>query len=203
MLVRTPLIISFHNYSMKFFYDKTDITEMNRERCNSVSKVETIDCLEGDTLKSQKRSQTSKIIEPLPAPRTTEWKRKADLESGQKVRSSTGGQRSVQTEKQCLPMDKQFLTNERQSVTTERQYVSAEKSTLGDSYRGKSMNKRSASEHVVMDRFGRAVPIQPETARVLNRLPDLSFLSARTLMLDREQKQLACEMGIMNRKMPG
>ncbi|XP_034184705.2 aftiphilin isoform X1 [Osmia lignaria lignaria] len=173
------------------------ITEMNRERCNSVSKVETIDRLEGDGLKSQKRSQTSKIIEPLPAPRTTEWKRKGDFESGQKVRSSTGGQRSVQTEKQCLPMDKQFLTNE-------RQYVSAEKSsTLGDSYRGKSMNKRSTSEHVVMDRFGRAVPIQAETARVLNRLPDLSFLSARTLMLDREQKQLACEMGIMSRKMPG
>ena len=113
------------------------------------------------------------------------------------MRSSTGGQRSVQTEKQCLPMDKQFLTNE-------RQYVSAEKSsTLGDSYRGKSTNKRSTSEHVVMDRFGRAVPIQAETARVLNRLPDLSFLSARTLMLDREQKQLACEMGIMSRKMPG
>ncbi|XP_034184711.2 aftiphilin isoform X2 [Osmia lignaria lignaria] len=176
---------------------EANITEMNRERCNSVSKVETIDRLEGDGLKSQKRSQTSKIIEPLPAPRTTEWKRKGDFESGQKVRSSTGGQRSVQTEKQCLPMDKQFLTNE-------RQYVSAEKSsTLGDSYRGKSMNKRSTSEHVVMDRFGRAVPIQAETARVLNRLPDLSFLSARTLMLDREQKQLACEMGIMSRKMPG
>ncbi|XP_076397374.1 aftiphilin isoform X2 [Megachile rotundata] len=190
---------------------EANISEMNvnRERCNSVSKVETVDSLEADISKSQKRSQASRMIEPLPAPRATEWKRKTDPESAHKLRNA-GGQRSVQTEKQCLTTDKQFLTNEKQSVATERQfvsaekqYVSAEKSTLGDIYRGKSVNKRSGSEHVVMDRFGRVVPIQPETARVLNRLPDLSFLSARTLMLDREQKQFACEMGVMSRKMPG
>ena len=44
---------------------------VNRERCNSVSKVETIDSLENDITKSQntKRSQSSKMIEPLPVSR--------------------------------------------------------------------------------------------------------------------------------------
>ncbi|XP_050596659.1 putative uncharacterized protein DDB_G0282499 isoform X1 [Bombus affinis] len=190
---------------------------VNRERCNSVSKVETIDSLENDITKSQntKRSQSSKMIEPLPVPRAPEWKRKTDLDSGNKQKS-TSIQRGIPMEKQCLPIEKQFLsidkqyTSERQFVSVERsfpssdkQYSSAEKSTTGDVYRGKPMTKRSGSEHVVMDRFGRIMPIQPETARILNRLPDLSFLSARTLMLDREHKQLACEMGVITRKMPG
>ncbi|XP_033316514.1 aftiphilin isoform X3 [Bombus bifarius] len=190
---------------------------VNRERCNSVSKVETIDSLENDITKSQntKRSQSSKMIEPLPVPRAPEWKRKTDLDSGHKQKS-TIIQRGIPMEKQCLPTEKQFLsidkqyTSEKQFVSVERsfpssdkQYSSAEKSTTGDVYRGKPMTKRSGSEHVVMDRFGRVMPIQPETARILNRLPDLSFLSARTLMLDREHKQLACEMGVISRKMPG
>ncbi|CAK9818497.1 AFTPH [Anthophora quadrimaculata] len=165
---------------------------VNRERCNSVSKVEAIDSLENEAMKSQKRSQHSKMIEPLPAPRASEWKRKTDLDSGQK--KSTGVQRNISMEKQ--------YTSERQYSCSDRQYLPAEKSALGD-YRGKSVNKRSGSEHVVMDRYGRVMPIQPETARVLNRLPDLSFLSARTLMLDREHKQIACEMGVISRKMPG
>ncbi|CAK9826656.1 AFTPH [Anthophora retusa] len=165
---------------------------VNRERCNSVSKVEAIDSLENEVMKSQKRSQHSKMIEPLPAPRASEWKRKTDLDSGQK--KTTGVQRNISMEKQ--------YTTERQYSCSDRQYLPAEKSALGD-YRGKSVNKRSGSEHVVMDRYGRVMPIQPETARVLNRLPDLSFLSARTLMLDREHKQIACEMGVISRKMPG
>ncbi|KAK9305596.1 hypothetical protein QLX08_003382 [Tetragonisca angustula] len=153
---------------------EANISEMNanRERCNSVSKVKTIESLENDVAKSQntKRSQSSKMIEPLPAPRATECKRRTDVDSGYK-------QKSASTQK--------------------------EKPTAGDVYRSKSVNKRSGSEHVVIDRFGRVMPIQSETARVLNRLPDLSFLSARTLMLDREHKQLACEMGVISRKMPG
>ncbi|KAK1123461.1 hypothetical protein K0M31_008169 [Melipona bicolor] len=153
---------------------EANISEVNanRERCSSVSKVKTIDSLENDVAKSQntKRSQSSKMIEPLPAPRATECKRRTDVDSGYK-------QKSASTQK--------------------------EKPTAGDVYRSKSVNKRSGSEHVVIDRFGRVMPIQSETARVLNRLPDLSFLSARTLMLDREHKQLACEMGVISRKMPG
>ncbi|CAK9818487.1 AFTPH [Anthophora quadrimaculata] len=171
---------------------EANVPDVNRERCNSVSKVEAIDSLENEAMKSQKRSQHSKMIEPLPAPRASEWKRKTDLDSGQK--KSTGVQRNISMEKQ--------YTSERQYSCSDRQYLPAEKSALGD-YRGKSVNKRSGSEHVVMDRYGRVMPIQPETARVLNRLPDLSFLSARTLMLDREHKQIACEMGVISRKMPG
>lgn len=171
---------------------EANVPDVNRERCNSVSKVEAIDSLENEVMKSQKRSQHSKMIEPLPAPRASEWKRKTDLDSGQK--KTTGVQRNISMEKQ--------YTTERQYSCSDRQYLPAEKSALGD-YRGKSVNKRSGSEHVVMDRYGRVMPIQPETARVLNRLPDLSFLSARTLMLDREHKQIACEMGVISRKMPG
>lgn len=221
------MLLLYHNthlysklpLSNEIFYKTTDIPEVNvnRERCNSVSKVETIDSLENDITKSQntKRSQSSKMIEPLPVPRAPEWKRKTDLDSGYKQKS-TSIQRGIPMEKQCLPTEKQFLsidkqyTSEKQFVSVERsfpssdkQYSSAEKSTTGDVYRGKTMTKRSGSEHVVMDRFGRVMPIQPETARILNRLPDLSFLSARTLMLDREHKQLACEMGVISRKMPG
>ncbi|CAK9818513.1 AFTPH, partial [Anthophora quadrimaculata] len=58
------------------------VPDVNRERCNSVSKVEAIDSLENEAMKSQKRSQHSKMIEPLPAPRASEWKRKTDLDSG-------------------------------------------------------------------------------------------------------------------------
>ncbi|CAL7942234.1 unnamed protein product [Xylocopa violacea] len=187
---------------------------VNRERCNSVSKVETMDSLENDVTKLQKRSHSSKMIEPLPASRVQEWKRKPDFDSGQKQKG-IGIQKTVSIEKQCLPTEKPFPTGEKQH-TTERQFVSIEKQFLSsdkqylpveksmlDAYRGKNVSKRSGSEHVVMDRYGRVMPVQPETARVLNRLPDLSFLSARTLMLDREHKQIAYDMGVISRKMPG
>ncbi|XP_017875989.1 aftiphilin isoform X2 [Ceratina calcarata] len=161
-------------------------SNVSRERCNSVSKVETLDPLEIDVAKSRR---SSKIIEPLPAPRSSEWKKKPEHKSSQ---------RAVLTEKQC-PTEKQFSVNEKQYASTERQFSSNDKQYLPSErseYRGKAANKRP--EHVVMDRYGRMMPIQPETAKVLNRLPDLSFLSARTLMLDR-----ACEMGVISRKMPG
>lgn len=174
-----------------------------------------VDSLKNDIIKSQKRSQSSKIIEPLFAPRTAEWKKKIDLDSGHKQKSASN-QKGISIEKQCLPIEKQFLTVEKQYTTerqftsvekqfpsSDKQYLPSEKSTIGDIYRGKSVNKRTGSEPVIMDRFGRIMPIQPETARVLNRLPDLSFLSARTLMLDREHKQIGCEMGVISRKMPG
>ncbi|XP_043262179.1 aftiphilin isoform X2 [Colletes gigas] len=163
----------------------TSEVSVNRERSSSVSKAET-ESLENEALKTQKRLQPSKMIEPLPGPRVVEWKRKTEPDSGHKIRNSV--QRSV-------PIEKSF-------IQTEKQFVSSEKSSLADVYRGKSTNKRSA-EHVVVDRFGRVMQIQPETTRVLNRLPDLSFLSARTLLMDREHKQIACELGVASRKMPG
>ncbi|XP_076683923.1 aftiphilin isoform X2 [Andrena cerasifolii] len=175
---------------------------VNRQRCNSVSKAETGDLSESEAPRSQKRSQPAKMIEPLPAPRAAEWKRKADPDAGHRSRN-TGPHRGAPPEKQFPPSEKHHVVNERQFAPPEKQYLPSEKSSLGDIYRGRSVNKRSGPEHVVMDRFGRVMPIQPETAKVLNRLPDLSFLSARTLLLDREHKQIACELGVMNRKMPG
>lgn len=175
---------------------------MNRQRCNSVSKAETADFSESEAPRSQKRSQPPKMIEPLPAPRAAEWKRKADPDAGHRSRN-TGPHRGAPPEKQFPTSEKHHVVNERQFAPPEKQYLPSEKSSLGDVYRGRSVNKRSGPEHVVMDRFGRVMPIQPETAKVLNRLPDLSFLSARTLLLDREHKQIACELGVMNRKMPG
>lgn len=160
-------------------------TNVTRERCNSVSKAETLDPLEMDVTKSKR---SSKMIEPLPAPRTSEWKKRTEHK----------GQRAVLAEKQC-PMEKQFA--EKQYACTERQFLSNDKQYLPSDrpeYRGNKPVNNKRSEHVVMDRYGRMMPIQPETAKVLNRLPDLSFLSARTLMLDR-----ACEMGVISRKMPG
>nr|XP_031848924.1 uncharacterized protein LOC116434455 [Nomia melanderi] len=148
------------------------------------------------------------MIEPLPAPHP-DWKRKPDLESGHKSRN-VASQRNVPMEKQFSTIEKHVVTEKQQYVSSEKQYSSIEKQYLsektssGDIYRGKSTAKRlPGSEHVVMDRFGRVMPIQPETARVLNRLPDLSFLNARTLLLDLEHKQIACELGVMSRKMPG
>ncbi|XP_078042205.1 aftiphilin isoform X2 [Augochlora pura] len=182
---------------------------VNRERCNSVSKTETIDPMENDVLKSQKRSQPPKMIEPLPAPRPADWKRKSDLDPGHKSRHANS-QRNVPMEKQFSTNEKHVVTDRQQYMSSEKQYSSIEKQHLpvktssGDIYRGKTVNKRSSgSEHVVMDRFGRVMPVQPETARVLNRLPDLSFLNARTLLLDRDHKQITCELGVMSRKMPG
>ncbi|XP_043786384.1 aftiphilin isoform X1 [Apis laboriosa] len=188
------------------------IPEINRERCNSTSKVEMIDSLESDIAKLQKCPQSSKMIEPLPTPRASEWKKKTEFDVGHKQKSI---QRNIPLEKQSMEKqflstiekqyasEKQFVPIEKQFLSNDKQYLSSDKSILGDIYRGKFVNKRSGSEHVVMDRFGRVMPIQSETARVLNHLPDLSFLSARTLMLDRENKQIACEMSIINRKMPG
>ncbi|XP_006559588.1 putative uncharacterized protein DDB_G0282133 isoform X2 [Apis mellifera] len=191
---------------------EANIPEINRERCNSTSKVEMIDSLESDIAKLQKCPQSSKMIEPLPTPRPSEWKKKTEFDIGHKQKSI---QRNIPLEKQSMEKqflstiekqytsEKQFVPIEKQFLSSDKQYLSSDKSILGDIYRGKFANKRSGSEHVVMDRFGRIMPIQSETARVLNHLPDLSFLSARTLMLDRENKQIACEMSIINRKMPG
>ncbi|XP_012340363.1 aftiphilin isoform X2 [Apis florea] len=185
---------------------------INRERCNSASKVEMIDSLESEIAKLQKRPQSSKMIEPLPTSRASEWKKKTEFDIGHKQKNI---QRNISLEKQSMEKqflstiekqymsEKQFAPIEKQFLSSDKQYLSSDKSILGDIYRGKFANKRSGSEHVVMDRFGRVMPIQSETARVLNHLPDLSFLSARTLMLDRENKQIACEMNIINRKMPG
>ena len=55
-----------------------------------------------------------------------------------------------------------------------------------------------------MDRYGRPMAVKTETMKVLQQLPDISFLSARTLLYNPEQKQIVTDLGAMiNRKMPG
>lgn len=165
-----------------------------------MSKPEARDAADADSARSQRRSQPAKMIDPLPAHRAApEWKKKpADPEPGGKQRGP-GVQRG---EKQCSTTDKQIAID-RQFVGNDKQQFAVDRSAVGDVHRGRIANKRAGPEHTAMDRFGRVMPIQPETSRVLNRLPDLSFLSARSLMLDREHKQIACEIGVINRKMPG
>lgn len=80
------------------------------------------------------------------------------------------------------------------------------KSSIGrrESSQGAEQQQQQQQHHVVIDRYGRPMTVQTETIKVLNQLPDLSFLNARTLLFNREQKQIVHDLGAMiNRKMPG
>ncbi|XP_011864559.1 PREDICTED: aftiphilin isoform X2 [Vollenhovia emeryi] len=140
----------------------------------------------------QKLSQTSKIIEPLPGPCTVEWKKKAEQDFGIKPKSNASHRalRSVP-----LANNKSFPI----SNNTSRVHEYHRKTSVG-----KKENTQECAEHVVMDRYGRPMGVQVETVKVLNQLPDLSFLNARTLLFNREQRQIVPDLGaVINRKMPG
>ncbi|XP_077258906.1 aftiphilin isoform X3 [Temnothorax americanus] len=143
------------------------------------------------SLKHQKSSQTSKIIEPLPGPCTIEWKKKTEQDFGIKQKSNPS-HRTLRN----VP-----LTNNKSfpiSNNTSRVHEYHRKMSVG-----KKENVQDA-EHVVMDRYGRPMTVQAETVKVLNKLPDLSFLNARSLLFNREQRQIVPDLGAMiNRKMPG
>ncbi|XP_071572063.1 uncharacterized protein Afti isoform X2 [Temnothorax nylanderi] len=143
------------------------------------------------SLKHQKLSQTSKIIEPLPGPCTIEWKKKTEQDFGIKQKSNPS-HRTLRN----VP-----LTNNKSfpiSNNTSRVHEYHRKMSVG-----KKENMQDA-EHVVMDRYGRPMTVQAETVKVLNKLPDLSFLNARSLLFNREQRQIVPDLGAMiNRKMPG
>lgn len=145
-----------------------------------------------NSLKQQKSSQTSKIIEPLPGPCTVEWKKKTEQDFGikQKSNSSHRALRNVpQTNNKSFP-----ISNNTSRVHEYHRKISV----------GKKENTQECAEHVVMDRYGRPMTVQVETVKVLNQLPDLSFLNARTLLFNREQRQIVPDLGAMiNRKMPG
>ncbi|KYM76222.1 Aftiphilin [Atta colombica] len=143
------------------------------------------------SLKQQKSSQISKIIEPLPGPCTMEWKKKTEQDIGikQKSNSSHRALRNVP-----LTNNKSFpISNNTSRVHEYHRKISV----------GKKENTQG-TEHVVVDRYGRSMTVQAETIKVLNQLPDLSFLNARTLLFNREQRQIVPDLGAMiNRKMPG
>lgn len=153
-------------------------------------KSQTLSDFTSSSLK-QKSSQTSKIIEPLPGPCTVEWKKKTEQDFGIKQRNNPSHRtlRSV-------------------SLTNNKLFpVSNNISRIHEYHRKMSVGKKEntqGAEHVVMDRYGRPMTVQAETVKVLNQLPDLSFLNARTLLFNREQRQIVPDLGAMiNRKMPG
>lgn len=143
-----------------------------------------------DGLKSQKQMQ-SKMIEPLPGPHMVDWKLKEEHETGVKGKN----------------FPQKALRNV--SSTNNKPFLVSNSATKNQDphYRKSSLSRREhlqTVEHVTMDRFGRPMTVHAETMKVLNQLPDLSFLSARTLLFNREQKQIVQDLGAMiNRKMPG
>lgn len=122
--------------------------------------------------------QVGKLIEPLPGPSTQNWNQGCHTESS--LRSSLTKDDAKKAHTSCL-------------------YASAKTSA-----QQQQQQQDNCDEQVIIDRFGRLVSISPQSAEVLNQLPDLSFLSARTLMFNPEHRQIVNDLGAMiNRKMPG
>jgi len=173
------------------FITDIDSSEAVIQEPSQSMKSQNLSDLTCSSLKQQKSSQISKIIEPLPGPCTMEWKKKTEQDIGikQKSNSSHRALRNVP-----LTNNKSFpISNNTSRVHEYHRKISV----------GKKENTQG-TEHVVVDRYGRPMTVQAETIKVLNQLPDLSFLNARTLLFNREQRQIVPDLGAMiNRKMPG
>ncbi|XP_011347622.1 aftiphilin isoform X2 [Ooceraea biroi] len=160
-----------------------------QEASSQSMKSQNLSDLNG-SLKQPKLSQ-AKIIEPLPGPCTVEWRKKPEQDFGAKQR----GNSSHKSLRSAPP-------NSNKSISANNNA-----SRVHEYHRKTSIGKKEnvqGGEHVVMDRFGRPISVQAETVKVLNQLPDLSFLNARTLLFNREQRQIVPDLGAMiNRKMPG
>lgn len=149
--------------------------------------------------KHQKQHQSSRIIEPLPGPSTIDWK-KTDPEPRIKA--------EMQKTSKTSQTNKPFLVSSSTSkLDSARSETSRSDVHRYEQPRKSSLNKRDhlqSPDHVVLDRFGRPMTVRTETMKVLKQLPDISFLSARTLLYNPEQKQIVPDLGAMiNRKMPG
>ncbi|XP_015124533.1 uncharacterized protein LOC107046436 [Diachasma alloeum] len=144
---------------------------------------------EAGPLKHPRQPQTSRIIEPLPGPSTIDWKKKPKA-------SELKADPRISSQKLLKPQQKPLPVNSTPKVEPNKCDIKS-----GD--RKGSLVKRDP-EHTVLDRYGRQMVVKPETVQVLKQLPDLSFLSARTLLFNPEQKQIIQDLGAMiNRKMPG
>ena len=131
------------------------------------------------------------MIEPLPEPSSSQDRKKKHDTESVKIRSSQKPSKNLLQSND----DKPFLIS---STNTS--------SKIQDHHKKLSTSKRKYSneENVVLDKFGRSMTVRPETIKVLKQLPDISFLSARTLLLSPEQKHVVPDLGAMiNRKMPG
>lgn len=154
------------------------------------------DSLNVDLTKFQKQSQSFKIIEPLPGQSSfVSWKMKLDSES-MKIISPQIPEINFGKFHDGIPL---LISNTDASsghLNGNKQEYPKKMST--------SKWKYSNGENVVLDRFGRPMSVRPETMNVLKQLPDISFLSARTLLFNPEQRNFVQDLGAMiNRKMPG
>ncbi|XP_033216473.1 uncharacterized protein LOC117172541 isoform X2 [Belonocnema kinseyi] len=154
------------------------------------------DSLNVDLTKFQKQSQSFRIIEPLPEQSSiVSWKMKHDLESV----------KIVSPQKPEINFGN--FHNGISSLISNTDASSDDLNVKKQEYQKKlstSKWKYSNGENVILDRFGRPMSIRPETMNVLKQLPDISFLSARTLLFNPEQRHFVQDLGAMiNRKMPG
>ena len=149
--------------------------------------------------KPQKQVQTSRIIEPLPGPSTIDWK-KSDVEPRVKCEL----QKTLKTSQTSKPF---LVSSSTSKLDSARAESSRSEVHRYEQHRKSSLNKREHlqnPEHIVLDRLGRPMTVRSESMKVLKQLPDISFLSARTLLYNPEQKQIIPDLGAMiNRKMPG
>ena len=149
-----------------------------------------------DVSKFQKQSQDLRIIESLTGSSSSaNWKMKHDMDS-MRIINSEKPERNFSKSNDGMPF---LISNTNTSsghLKVNKQDCQKKSST--------SKWKSSCGENVVLDRFGRPMSVRPETMSVLKQLPDISFLSARTLLFNPEQRHIVQDLGAMiNRKMPG
>ncbi|XP_043274282.1 aftiphilin isoform X2 [Venturia canescens] len=146
---------------------------------------------------SKSHRQSGRIIEPLPGPSNVDWKKRSEPPEMGSRKSSSLSQKSSSSGGKTYSS-----SGKKGSVKPE---PGKPDNPRGDSHRNAgSSSYGKTSETTILDRYGRPMPVKDETIRVLKQLPDISFLSARTLLYNPEQKQIVQDLGAMiNRKMPG
>ncbi|XP_051170376.1 aftiphilin isoform X2 [Leptopilina boulardi] len=148
---------------------------------------------------SDTQSQSFKIVDALPGPSSTA-KKKLDVEP---VKNKLPQRTSKISS--SFSDGRPFLISNTNIPPGNLSYGKAEFHKQ-EHQRKSSISKRKYSngENVVMDRFGRPMSVRPETMNVLKQLPDISFLSARTLLFSPDERHMVQDLGAMiNRKMPG
>ncbi|XP_012256725.2 uncharacterized protein LOC105686451 isoform X3 [Athalia rosae] len=188
--------------SSVYYYE----SEQRHAKNVSQRSVDTFD----SPLKPFKSLQHAKIIEPLPGPSLTEWHKRTEIDNPVKIKQGLQKPSKASTtqmnSKQSSGTGSSSSGSEVTSAISKLEPGKVELSNSEINRKSLVNTKRdhSMQEHIVTDRLGRPMTVRQETVKVLKQLPDLSFLSARTLMYNPEQKQIVQDLGAMiNRKMPG
>ena len=149
------------------------------------------------TKSHRQSSHTSRIIEPLPGPSSADWKKRQETDVGA---------RKTLTKSQKTTSVPPIGGGSGGSNSAGKPFLISNNSSKANSQRSEFVksSRQVQEQQTVLDRYGRSMPVKDETIRVLKQLPDISFLSARTLLYNPEQKQIVQDLGAMiNRKMPG